>query len=113
VPDARDDRIDYRFTMANERTFLAWIRTSFALVAGGVVAAKAIEFGDEVWRWVVCGPPLVAGVLVALRSRTRRRAYEEAMRADRPLPVGRDADVVSVALAIYAVVVIVAMVLDE
>jgi putative membrane protein len=25
---------DYRFSMANERTFLAWIRTSLALIAG-------------------------------------------------------------------------------
>ncbi|MFK4805051.1 YidH family protein [Microbacterium sp. ZW CA_36] len=27
---------DPRFTLANERTFLAWIRTALALVAGGV-----------------------------------------------------------------------------
>jgi len=27
---------DARFTFANERTFLAWIRTALALVAGGV-----------------------------------------------------------------------------
>ncbi|MFB7860263.1 YidH family protein [Rhodococcus qingshengii] len=27
---------DYRFTFANERTFLAWIRAATALIAGGV-----------------------------------------------------------------------------
>ena len=25
---------DYRFTLANERTFLAWVRTALALAAG-------------------------------------------------------------------------------
>ena len=31
------DDPDYRFTLANERTFLAWIRTALALLAGGVL----------------------------------------------------------------------------
>jgi putative membrane protein len=103
---------DYRFTLANERTFLAWIRTAFALVAGGVVAAKALDFENEVWRWAVSGPPLVAGVIVAFASRRRWRAYERAMRAGRPLPAGHDAGILAVALGVYAVVVLVAAVLD-
>jgi putative membrane protein len=31
---------DYRFTLANERTFLAWIRTALGLLAGGVLMAQ-------------------------------------------------------------------------
>nr|MBO2503707.1 DUF202 domain-containing protein [Thermoanaerobacterales bacterium] len=31
---------DYRFTLANERTFLAWIRTALALLAGGLAIAQ-------------------------------------------------------------------------
>jgi uncharacterized membrane protein YidH (DUF202 family) len=49
---------------------------------------------------------------VALRSRGRWRANDEAMHAGRPLPTGPDADILSVALAVYAVLVILAVVLD-
>ena len=31
---------DYRFSLANERTFLAWLRTGLALVGGGLAAAQ-------------------------------------------------------------------------
>jgi hypothetical protein len=31
---------DYRFTYANERTFLAWVRTSVALIGVGVAAVQ-------------------------------------------------------------------------
>lgn len=35
---------DYRFTLANERTFLAWIRTALALLAGGGgIASVSVE----------------------------------------------------------------------
>jgi putative membrane protein len=104
--------IDYRFSLANERTFLAWIRTAFALVAGGVAAAKALEFNHEVWRWVIAGPPIVAGALLALDARARWRRYEEAMRARRPLPAGRGIRLAGAALAVYAIVALVVVVLD-
>ena len=29
---------DYRFSLANERTFLAWIRTALGLMAAGIAA---------------------------------------------------------------------------
>ncbi|ANS31151.1 hypothetical protein WSS_A00165 [Rhodococcus opacus M213] len=35
-----DKEPDYRFTLANERTFLAWIRTALALLAGGVAVGQ-------------------------------------------------------------------------
>src|ERR1043165_2701247 len=33
---------DYRFTLANERTFLAWIRTSLALLAAAVALVQLV-----------------------------------------------------------------------
>ena len=37
---------DYRFTLANERTFLAWLRTALSLLAAGVLLVQfATRFG--------------------------------------------------------------------
>jgi putative membrane protein len=106
---ARDGgEIDYRFTLANERTFLAWIRTALAMVAGGVVAAKALTFEHELSRWIVAVPPIVGGALVAADAAGGWRRYEEAMRAGLPLPVGRRLQLLGVAVAAYAVVALVA-----
>ena len=104
--------MDYRFSLANERTFLAWMRTALALVAGGVAAAKAIEFNHEVWRWVVAGPPLVVGAALALNAATRWRTYEARMDAGAWLPVGAGFRAGGIALCVYALVALVAMVLD-
>src|SRR3954452_5570174 len=37
-----DGEPDYRFTLANERTFLAWIRTSLALLAAAVALGRLV-----------------------------------------------------------------------
>jgi len=50
---------DYRFSLANERTFLAYIRPSLALLAVGVAAEHGVRAGDS--REVagsVCGASL-------------------------------------------------------
>lgn len=104
--------IDYRFTLANERTFLAWIRTALALVAGGVAAAKALEFNHDVYRWIVAAPPIAGGALLALEATVRRRTYQDAMRSDGELPGSVGLKVLGVALGVYALIALVAVVLD-
>jgi putative membrane protein len=106
------DDIDYRFSLANERTFLAWIGTALAVVAGGIAAAKALSFHHEVWRWTVAGPPTVAGVLLAAEATVRWKTYEHAMRAGTRLPVGRGLRTIGIPLGAYAVVALVAAALD-
>ena len=47
----------------------------------GIVAAKALEFNHDVWRWIIAVPPVLAGATMAGRATVRWREYEEAMRA--------------------------------
>ena len=42
---------DYRFSLANERTFLAWLRTALALIGGGFAVDQFLP--DLRWAWRV------------------------------------------------------------
>ncbi|WP_041944261.1 YidH family protein [Tsukamurella paurometabola] len=77
---------DARFTLANERTFLAWIRTALGLVA----AAVGLEaFAPDVVPAAVRTPLVVILLVVAagLAGYAFRRwlSVEGAMRTGRPL----------------------------
>jgi len=104
--------VDYRFSLANERTFLSWIRTALALLAGGIAAAKALDFEHETWRWLVAAPPIVAGAVLAAEAPLRWRKYERAMGEGRPLPVGRGMAALGLGLAAYGTLALIATVLD-
>ena len=112
MPGGPEQDLDARFSLANERTFLAWIRTSLAMVAAGVVAAKALDFHHELLRWAVAVPPIVAGALLALDSHRRWRAYENAMRRGDRLPTGVGLATLAIGLAAYAALVLLATTLD-
>lgn len=90
---------DPRFTMANERTFLAWIRTSMALVAFGVAL---YELADSMATWArtaVALALLLAGLVCAIWSWWRWANVERALRTSRPLPGASPIVALSVALS--------------
>lgn len=88
--DAADDaetEPDVRFTYANERTFLAWNRTSLALIATGVAATQLLPRFQVAWGRRLLGLPLIAlGAVLAVASFLNWRANERAMRRGQPLP---------------------------
>src|SRR4051794_29666123 len=88
--EARDvgEEPDVRFTLANERTYLAWIRTSLALIGGGLAAGQLLEFQSGVARLAVALPPIVLGAVLALTSYRRWEDNQRALRLGEPLPSG-------------------------
>jgi putative membrane protein len=79
---------DPRFTLANERTFLAWNRTALALVAAGLGIAQLLPPfpGVPGGRHVLGVPLIVAGAAIAVASYVEMTRNQAAMRRGEPLP---------------------------
>ena len=91
---------DYRFSLANERTFLAWIRTSLSLLAAAVAIVQLVP------PFHVAGARTAIGVILALAglgsavlAYTRWSANQRAMRNARPLPFTRALVILAFTLA--------------
>ncbi|MEV6282967.1 DUF202 domain-containing protein [Kribbella sp. NPDC051770] len=85
-----DEEPDYRFTLANERTYLAYLRTSLACYAGGLSAVQFLDLGRDRWPARIIGIVLVgAGLLTTAGAFRRWQANLTAMRSGGPLPVTR------------------------
>ena len=80
---------DYRFTLANERTFLAWLRTGLALLAGAVALGGLLpDFGPRAARITLVVILLVLSLIVTAGAYVRWERAERALREGRTLPVG-------------------------
>ncbi len=88
-PRLRDigDEPDYRFTLANERTFLAWIRTALSLLAGGVAVVQFLpDLGPRGLRLALGFILVAVAALLAGTSYVRWFRVERAMRLGQALP---------------------------
>lgn len=103
---------DYRFTLANERTFLAWIRTALGLVAGGVVVHQLIEpLQNSAARMVISLGCVVMAIMVAGIAYFHWRSVQTAMRRSEPLPGSLLVPLLAAGTCVIAVVALVVVVL--
>jgi putative membrane protein len=110
---ARDRSPDYRFSLANERTFLAWVRTALALLAAGIgVVDLPSHFSSRAGRHVLGIVLIVLGLLAAAGSYLRWRSNDAAIRSGAPLPSSRSMPVIAAALTAVAVVALVLVIAD-
>lgn len=94
---------DPRFSLANERTFLAWVRTSLALLAGGVALDTVQVDGPAVLQSVLAVGLVVLGLLGSAVAWWRWAAAERAMRLRRPLPATTALAWLALSLVVVAV----------
>ena len=105
------DEPDPRFTLANERTFLAWMTTSLGLLGVGLAVGTLIP-GDIAALQAIGALWVLLSVLVAVRALLRWFVVERAMRQGLPLPLSRSIPVVALGLGVLAVATALAVVLS-
>ena len=100
-----DPQTRTRDLLANERTFLACVRTGATVMVLGLAIAK---FGEEGRRALAAGALLVAvGALGVLEGLRRQRRVEHAIESDQPMPTGGEA----IAAFVLVIAILAALVL--
>lgn len=100
---------DPRFSLANERTFLAWIRTALGFLAAGAGVAAVAQISGRlgVELKLVSLLLLVCGLTCAVGSYLRWVRNERSIRTGEPLPSSPTMPLVTVVLAVVALLAIV------
>jgi putative membrane protein len=103
---------DYRFSLANERTLLAWVRTALALDAAGL---GVIRFAPPLAgaRDAVGVALVLLGALAAASGYRRFVATARAMRADAPLPAASAPRMLATTLAGLSLVIVALLLADH
>ena len=104
---------DYRFSLANERTFLAWLRTALAMLAGAVALTQFVEpFAVPGARTALGVLLAVLGTALAALSYRQWARNESAMRHQRNLPWTPLIPLLAIALGVIGVGIVVLSVLS-
>ena len=105
---SEERRPDTQAELANERTYLAWLRTGLALVAVGVAAERVLPAEGLIWARQLIGVSLIlAGVLTAGLARRRWQTVDSAVRAGRGIPRPRLGSVVAAVIVVDGLATIV------
>ena len=76
---------DYRATLANERTFLAWTRTALALLAGSLAVLPLHQVAPFPLRLALSAYLIALAVAVTVIGYIQWRQRQQRMRLRRPL----------------------------
>ncbi|MEX0427593.1 YidH family protein [Nocardioides sp. DS6] len=106
------DEPDPRFSLANERTFLAWARTALAVLAGAV-ALHSLDVPATGWlRTTVVVILVVLAIVCTVMSILRWARVERAMRLRQRLPAFTAGFVLAGSLVVVGALLGIALLLD-
>jgi len=99
---------DARFTLANERTFLAWSRTALALVTAGLAIVQLLPpFPSVPWGRRVIGTPLILlGSAVVIISYREWTVKQRALRRGEPISRSRLPWILAVTIAVIGLIAV-------
>ena len=97
-------RLDPRWSLANERTLLAYTRTALAFVVAGLGIAGSRSAVDTPTWFAAVGLPFIAtGAVLAWVAQSRFRIVQHAMQEGFYLPPPRTAKLVAPVLALIGI----------
>ncbi|WP_026932198.1 YidH family protein [Glycomyces tenuis] len=98
---------DPRFSLANERTFLAWVRTALALLAAGVALVSVPVPVAAGYLSASAGLFVLLGLYAVVNSWWSWMRTERSLRERRPLPGPATGPVLVGGVAVAVVVLVV------
>lgn len=99
-----DEHVDYRFLLANERTFLAYVRTALALQVAGLGVVHFLTNTEAVVRIGLGVALVLVGSYVGLAGYLRWRDNERSIRAGHEMHTARSPSVVAVAVVVAPII---------
>lgn len=103
---------DYRFSLANERTYLAWIRTSLALLAGAIALDQLTpELANPLVRLLLSCFLCICSGVVAIYAYRRWSRNEQAMRLNQELQYTSNMKIISGAILVLTFIITLAITL--
>jgi putative membrane protein len=97
--------VDARFLLANERTFLAWVRTALAVLIGGIALTQLGHHSTA--QQIVGMVVIILGGFMALVGYSRFRAADQAIRAGQLPEIGREPFIQTTGIISVAVILVV------
>lgn len=106
--------VDARFTLAAERTVLAWIRTALGFIAGGVAIVYVAPDLRESWLEAVLGAVMVLlGCAIAITGGLRWRRTTRVLRSGGEMPGPSSVLFVVAAIVVLSVMIVMAILIQQ